>query len=864
MDKFRHCISFIGERILKWFSSDKEIESTFGDIEEIHSEIAASKGRIPGTLWFGFQIIKSIIIQMYVSFYWRFVMLNSYLKTFLRNLFRDKLHSAISIGGLAVAMAVAVLTMTWAQYEFSYDRFHRNGRDIYRFISELKDNKYFRSPFPLGPALEEALPEVLHAVRILIDRPPRLESSRIVNFDSMIFLVDPSFLTVFDFPLIQGDSQTALSDPSSVILTESAARLFFGTEDPIGQTLLARKTKIPLKVTGVMKDVPKTSHLSFDIIAPITVLGLWNSGMLPKDYYADNWSSLSFQTYVQLDPGTDIQALEAKIARLVRDKDPNVDFALSLQPLFRIHLYSGDISWSSPPDIDQVRIFLLISLVVLLMGIINYVNLATARSLRRAREIGVRKVNGAIRSQIAIQFLGESILLAFIALAGAIVLVLLTLPSFQAFSGRDLDLSLIPKIPLVLSLLGMTVFTGLASGLYPAFFVSSFSPVKALKERYRSSSRSFVNLRRILVTVQIFSSAVLIVIIAVFLLQLRYIAHKDLGYDPRNIVIVPLYNYDDDQHSLAVKNDLLQHTSILSVADGLTPSMSSLVHRVSGDRITWEGKSPDVIISMDHLFVDADYAKTYGLTIKSGRFFSKEFAADRQNFVVNESAVRAMGLEDPIGKTMGFGRIKGRIIGVVKDFNMRTLRAKIIPTVLTNSAFSLLSIRVDPTRIPEAVEYIGATWKAYYPERTVNYSFLEDILSRMYDDDRKAARIVTLFGGLSLALSCLGLFGLISFLAEQKTKEIGIRKVLGASLPSIVQFMSKEYSALIFLTIVISWPVSFVITKNWLSGFAYRIQLDWWIFAASGLLVFAFTWMTMGWRAAQAAAANPVDSLRYE
>ncbi len=862
MDKFRHCISFIGERILKWFSSDKEIESTLGDIEEIHSEIAASKGRIPGILWFGFQIIKSIIIQMYLYFYWRLVMLNSYLKTFLRNLFRDKLHSAISIGGLALAMAVAVLTMTWAQYEFSYDRFHRKGRDIYRFVTESKNTKFYYLPLPLGPALENTFPEVLHAVRIM-DEIPRIESPKVVNFDSVVSLVDSSFLTMFDFPLVKGDPRTALSDPSSVILTESSARLFFEDEDPIGQTLLVRKTKIPMKVTGVMKDVPKTSHLRFDIIVPIQILDLWYSDSIPKGYFND-WSIQLFSTYVQLIPGTDIQEIENKIASLVKEKNPQAAYTLSLQPLFRIHLYSGDFSHAKPPDINQIRIFLLISLVVLLMAVINYVNLATARSLKRAREIGIRKVNGAVRSQVILQFLSESILLAFIALAGAIVLVLLTLPSFQAFAGRELDQSLVPKIPLVLSLLVLTLFTGFTSGLYPAFFVSSFSPVKALKERYSSSRRSFVNLRRILVAVQIFSSAALIVITGVFILQLRYIAHKDLGYDPRNIVIVPLYNYDDDQHSFAVKNDLLRHTSILSVADGLTPSMSSLVHRVSGDRITWEGKSPDANIPMDHLFVDADYAKTYGLTIKSGRFFSKEFAADRQNFVVNESAVSAMGLKDPIGKTMGFGRIKGQIIGVVKDFNMRTLRAKIIPAVLTNSPFSVLSIRVDPTRTSEAIRHIEATWKTFYPERPINYSFLEDILSRMYDDDRKAVRIVIIFGGLSLALSCLGLFGLISFLAEQKTKEIGIRKVLGASLPSIVRFMSKEFSSLIFVAVVFSWPVSFVIAKSWLSGFAYRIRLDWWIFAASGLLVFAFTWLTMSWRAIQAAVANPVDSIRYE
>ncbi|MCJ7580806.1 MAG: ABC transporter permease [Candidatus Aminicenantes bacterium] len=862
MNKFRRNIILIGEKILKWVSSDRETESIIGDIEEIYSGTVTSKGRIADTLWCGFQIIKSILNQIYVSIYWSLVMLNNYLKTILRNIFRHKLHSAISIGGLTVAMTVGVLAITWAQYEFSYDRFHRNGQNIYRFITESEDTKFLNLPLPLGPALEDTFPEVLHAVRIMRE-PSRFESPKVVNFDNVVALVDPSFLTMFDFLLIQGDLETALFDPSSIILTESSARLFFGNEDPIGQTLLARSIKIPLKITGVMKDVPKTSHIQFDMIAPIQILDLWYSDSFPKDYF-NKWSIQLLSTYVQLVPGTDIQALEAKISQFIKEKDPQAVYTISLQPLFQVHLYSGDISFSKTPDIKQIRIFLLISLVVLLMAGINYVNLATARSLKRAKEIGVRKINGARRGQIAFQFLCESILLAFIALAGAIVLVLMILPAFQAFSGRELDLSLVPKIPLVLSLLGLTLFTGFTSGLYPAFYVSTFSPVKAFKERYRTSRRSFINLRRSLVAVQIFSSAALIVMTGVFLLQLQFIAKKELGYDPKNIVIVPLHNYQDEQHALSVKNDLLLHTSILSVADGLAPAMSPLVHRVSGDRITWEGKSADANITMDHLFVDADYAKTYGLTIKNGRFFSKESATDRQNFVINEAAVQAMGLEDPIGKIMSFGKIKGQIIGVVRDFNMRTLRAKIIPAVLTNSPFAVLSIRIDPMKTQEAIRYIEDTWKTYYPERTINYTFLEDQLNRMYDDDRKAARIVTLFGGLSLALSCLGLFGLISFMAEQKTKEIGIRKVLGASMPSIIHLMSKEFSALVVLAVVISWPVSFFITKSWLSGFAYRIRLEWWIFAVSGLLVFTFTWVTMSWRAARAAAADPINSLRYE
>ena len=795
-------------------------------------------------------------------------MLKNYLKTTLRLFRRHRGYAVITVGGLALAMAVCILTITWAQYEFSFDRFHKNGRDIFRFIAEEKREQVYRydgAPVPLGPVIEKTLPEVLQAVRLSMYPNNRIESPKTVSFKNRTILADPSFFSLFSFPLVQGDPRTALLDAQSVVVTESAARQFFGAADPIGQTLHFLDKKVPMKITGVMKDMPRTSLLQCDFVGPIRVIDVWYSEYKGLKIW-DEWAYASYSLYARLAPDADPKAVEAKVAAIVKERNPKADYKLSLQPLFQAHLQSSGftrmgLSNTTPLDISQVRIFLLISFVVLLMAAINYTNLATAQSLKRSREIGVRKVNGASRGDIARQFLGESLLLAFVALIGALLLVALLLPMFKSIFGREMDIALVPKIPLALSLISLTLFAGLVSGIYPAFFVSSFTPVKALKEKFRPARSSFINLRRGLVATQIIGSATLIVVTAVFLLQIRFIETKDLGYDRKNILVT---RFPDGEHLGAFKDDISRHPGVLSVADGLEPTLGAQGHRMDGNRFSWEGKSPEANVPMDFIFVDEDYLKTYKMTMAEGRFFSKDFPSDNKNYVLNEAAVRAMGLTDPIGKTFKLRKDSGRIIGVIKDFHLGTLRAKIGPAIFLYSPFQNLAIRLDPRQTQDVIRFIATTWKSYIKEIPFEYSFLEDRLSRMYETDRNAARIILLFGLLSLTISCLGLFGLISFMAEQKTKEIGIRKVLGATVPAILKFMSREFATLVGLAIVLAFPIAFMISSSWLGNFAYRIDLAWWIFAGSGAVVFAITLLTMTWRSLRAATANPVDSLRYE
>ncbi len=796
-------------------------------------------------------------------------MFRNSLKMIFRLFRRQKAYAAIAVGGLALAMTVGILTVMWAQYEFSFDRFHRNGRDIYRFVinatSGRTSYKYDAAPLPLGPLLEQNFPEVRASVRFACNRYGRVESPRTTDFDSVACLADPSFLTTFDFPLLQGDPKTALIDSHSVILTESSARKFFGTADPMGRSLLFLDKKIPMVVSGVLKDAPKTSHLQFDMLAPLKAIDVWYSEYSGINIW-DDWTLATYSSYIQLAPGTDAHAFEAKIARLVQERNPKSNYRLSLQPLFQAHLYSADfnrpgLGYVRPLDIGQVRIFLIVALVVLLMACVNYVNLATARSLKRVKEIAVRKINGASRRDIARQFLGESLAFSFVALALAVFLAVSFLPAFKAISGRDLDLALVPKVPLVLSLVFTAVAAGLLSGLYPAFYVASLSPVRALREKSGPPRRSLVTLRRFLVAGQIIGSATLVVVTAVLVLQLRFIRTKDLGFDPKNVLLA---NFEDRTHEEAIKADLLRHPGILGVAEGLEPTFGVQGHRLERMQVSWEGKPAEANVSLDIVFVDEDYVKTLGATMAAGRFFSKDFAADRTNYVLNESAIKAMGLNDPIGKSFTFGKNRGQIIGVAKDFHLGTLRAKIAPALFLYTPSARLSIRIDPRQSQAAIRHIETIWKAYLKEKPFTYAFLEDEIGAMYENERQAAGIVSLFSAISLSLSLLGLFGLAAFLAEQKTKEIGVRKILGASVGAIVRRMGGEFALLVGASAIIAWPVAFAITTRWLRGFAYRIPLAWWIFAVSAAFVVAVALLTLGGKIIGTARRNPVESLRYE
>jgi putative ABC transport system permease protein len=783
------------------------------------------------------------------------------LKIAFRHVRRHKGYALITVGSLALALTVGLLTIGWAFYETGYDGFHRNADSIYRFLNQTTRGSGITetdssAPVALSFVIKTDFPEVVAASRFLRMNPgSRLETPRLVDYKSSIAFVDPDFLTMFDFPLVKGGAGAALGNPKSILLTESAARKFFGDENPVGQTLLSQEAKIPLLVTGVLKDIPETSHLDFDGLMAAPDYTLWiNDGLKPDDWY-HGLSNL----YVQLAPGSDAAALGKRVTRMANEHAPQTKAVLSLQPLRDIHLRSDRIR-SMPTSrrrdamaMGQIRIFLFVALAVLLMGGINYVNLATARALKRAKEIAVRKVNGAGRGDLVRQFLGEAVLYAFLALAVALGLAVgIGLPLLRRMTGLSLDLALLDKGPLLAAFFGMTLLTGLVSGFYPALFVSSLPCASALKASFRRGRSSLNALRRLLVAVQIACSAALLIVVAVLILQLRFMDRKDLGFRRDSLVVIQ--NDLDPARVPAVKSDLLSHPAIQGAATGHLPLLGERGHFVMDERmVSWEGKPADARIRMDWIFVDEDYLQTFGLTLVAGRFFSKDHPADKDNYVLNESAVRAMGLKDPVGKRLKTQNRSGTIIGVIKDFHAGTLKAPIRPMFFCClSGFFSLVVRIDPRSTAAAVGHITAVMKKHEPGRPVEYTFVDDYLRRMYNGDRRNARMVSAFGAVSILIS------------EQRTKEIGIRKVLGASIGRIMGMMSKEFAVLAAVAVVCAVPLAYLIASRWLAAFAYRIPLAWWIFAGAGAVVLGLAMAAVSLRTIQAARANPVESLRYE
>lgn len=808
----------------------------------------------------------------WLAFWFEPAMIRNAIRTGLRHGRRHRGYAVLTIGSLALALAVALLTIAWAQYENSYDRFHRNAETIYRFLYKWEksgDERTMTSvPHALRFVVKEAFPEVVRATPLMKVRSmSRFESTKLLDFKSSVAFVGPDFLTMFDFPLVKGDRGSALDNPKSILLVESAARRFFGTDDPMGKTLLAQESKTPLVVAGVLKDIPETSHLDFDFLMGISDLKLWFDEPKP-----DDWSSLYADLYVQLAPGTDAAALAGRATRLANERNPAQKATLTLQPLKDIHLHSGAETNRGLSDRrrdsitpGQVRVFLVVALIVLIMGGINYVNFAAARALKRVKEVAVRKVNGAGRADIIRQFLGESILLAFLSLAVAVALGAgVGLPILRRLTGLSLDLALLNMGRIVLSMAVLALLTGLLAGLYPALLVSAITPAGALRNFLKRGRPAGKTVRRLLIGIQVVGSTTLIISLAMLVLQMRYVDRKDLGYKRDSLLV--LGNDVARDRIPSLKNDLLAHPAVLGAATGFLPIMGESGHLIQDENaLFWEGKPADVRIRMDWHLVDEDYLETYGLELVQGRFFSREFPADKNNFVLNEAAVKAMGLKNPVGKSFRALRREGQIIGVIRDFHVGTLKAEIRPMYFAyGSGYFSLVVRIDTRRTAAAVEHIGKVMKSYQPDRPLDYSFLDEFLGRLYEGDRRNARIVSVFSLISVAISCLGLFGLVSFLAERRTKEVGVRKVLGASVVQIIVMMSREFAVLVVLAVGVAIPIGYAVASHWVSGFAYRIRLEWWIFAAAGAVVMALTLAAMSLRTIHSARANPVESLRYE
>ena len=793
----------------------------------------------------------------------RFFMIKNYLKTALRNLSRHKGYSFINIFGFAMGMACCILIFLWVQDELSYDRFHENIDDLYRVVEHQiqSSGEVFpiaRTQYPLGQALVEAYPEFINFTHYSPSSRALVAFGENTFFETGIAWTDPSFFDMFTFPLLLGDPQTALESKDSILISEAMAEKYFKNIDPIGQTLTIENS-LDFIVSGVFQKIPSNSHLQFDFLGNFERL-LDFTGLTRE------WHSNNYYTYVQLAKNTPYENVNKKIYNFLQTIYANDNYTkYLLQPVKDIHLYSYfqiDLGGVSAKRDKYVYMFSIIALFVLLIACINFVNLTTARSSGRALEIGIRKVVGAFRSNLVRQYLGESLLISILALIIALGLVVLLLPAFNVLSGKALALSTL-NIPVwLLVLFGITIVTGLLSGGYPALLLSSIQPVKVLKGSILSGAKRS-GFRKVLVTLQFSLSIALILGTFVVYRQLDFIQKKNLGYTQDHVIYLsergPFWQKYD-----TFKEELLQHPEIL----GVTAASSVPTFTVTSTTgVSWEGKDPEDKILFTQFTVDYDYFETLGMDIVEGRSFSKDFSTDEQDaYVLNETGAAATGLEDPIGKSFTLWDRKGTIVGVVKDYNFKSLHTKIEPLLhrLWGRYYRHVLIRVKSENLAQNLKTIEKVYASHNPGYPFEYHFLNEELDRLYISDKRTAKVFQTFMILALFISGLGLFGMASFMASQRTKEIGIRKVLGATAPGIFILLLKEFAKWVLISNVIAWPVSYLVMERWLKNFAYRTDIALWMFAASGILGLVAAILTVSFQALKASMANPVDSLKYE
>lgn len=778
-------------------------------------------------------------------------MLKNYLKIAFRSIRKHKGYSLINIIGLSLGMAICILILLWVQHELSYDRFHKNRDHIYRIYQDYHHaggiSQFSNVPQPVGPEIQNTIPEVEFVTRFLDDDctfryEDKLFTERNVRY------IDPSFFRMFSFAIVKGDPEAVFRDPYSLILTESMAEKYFGMEDPIGKVLTADSQE-QMTVTAVIKDVPDNSFLQFDFLVPYSYL-------TAIEYDVTNWNSHNCQIYIMLHKNIDEKQVEDKIYGMIQKHAPDDQSYLQLQPLKQTRLYTlgGELG-----TIKYVYIFSIIALFILVIACINFMNLATARSAKRAREVGLRKVVGARRMQIIRQFFGESLVLTIVALGLSLLIVEVLLPVFNSLSGKNLSLNSSGNLAILASLSGIALFTGLLAGSYPALFLSSFLPGKVLKSTYRSSGSSSI-LRKVLVVFQFSLSIFLIISTAVIYSQLQYIQSKDLGFNRENLIYAGIderirENYD------AIKNEILRNPHISK----MTRTFQLPSYNRYSAPVDWEGKTPDQNINFNLSVVDPDYLDTMGLALIQGRNFSDEFTTDTSNFILNEEAVKQMGLEKPIGKWLEFGE-KGEIIGVVKNYHYMPFSYEIQPLILfyNPNYFRYTMLRISGNEISQTLGFLENIWGKFAPEFPFEYHFLDEDYERIYRTEQRLGELFRYFTFLAIFISCLGLFGLASFMAEQRTKEIGIRKVLGATVSGITLLLSREYTKWVLLANILAWPTAYFAMHKWLEGFAYRVDMSVITFVLAGLLTLFIALLTVSYQAIKASVANPVEVLRQE
>ena len=847
-------------RFLKILVDRFEHDSLFGDLDEIHYHRASDSTPFRSRVWLWWQSLRILSVALRHLFNWGLTMFFNYLRTAFRVAGRQKGYSFIKLSGLSLGLACCILILLWIQDELSYDHFHVNGDQIFRVVSENHNPRQIdplaTTPSPLASVLKDDYAGIIDAARFYV----LFDGGYLIRYKDKVFLndrfaqADPSFFRIFTYRFKTGNPETALESLYSIVLTESMARKYFGDQDPMEEVIKIQHWDF--QVTGVIADVPLTSHLQFDCVVPFLWWKEWGGNL-------DDWKSSWVFTYILTTPDTSPEDMNHKISGILKGRMPESRSSLSLQPLKSIHLhseYGSDVPGHG--SLKYILIFASLALFVLIIACVNFVNLTTARSVNRAKEIGVRKSLGAVRKNIIRQFYVESFLMTAIAGFFSLGLVSLLLPSFNALSGKALSLGPSSQAHVFIGLTGILLLTGFLSGSYPALYLSSLHPVSGLRKVLGQGSKN-ATLRKVLVVFQFSLSVFMILCTLVVYTQLRFIQNSSLGFHKDTIVYFPGRSGFYRNFS-AVKAELLQNQGILGVTKSSPPMMNEGPgRRIS--RIQWEGKDPGFDTPLYLQRADYDYFETFEMELVEGRSFSLNFPSDaRGSFILNQEAVKAMGLDSPIGKSITVEEIEGPVIGVVRNFHVNSLYHPIPPLVIQFSPGNYVSVRVKAERFSQTMDFLKAQWKKHVPGYPYEFQFLRETIEGHYVNEQRIGKIVSSFAFLAVFISCIGLLGLSSYLAEQKTKEIGIRKVIGASVFDLCRLMTGEFIVLVGVANLLSWPITYLVIKGWLRNFAFHADFGFIYFLAAGCLVMTVAVLTVGLQAMKAARANPVDSLRHE
>ena len=807
--------------------------------------------------------------------------LKNYLKVIWRNIKKQRLYSFINLAGLTLGITACLLISLYVKNELSYDSNYKDAERIYRVVMDIKSTNInlnmARTSNPLAPILKENFPQVENSVRLRFAEEELVQCEELVQsannkkfYEGRVCYSGPEIFDVFSINLLEGNSKTALDQPSKVVLTENMARKYFPGIDPLGKTLKINNKN--LQVTGIIKNVPQNSHLKYNFIASFNIKDI-------PDY--DDWAHTWFYTYVKLKKNADVNEFARQIKHIANKyyadklKAYGVNFTYTLQPVKDIHLHSKlSQEMEEPGSESDIVIFSIIAALILLIACLNFINLTTARYTNRMKEIGIRKVVGASRPQLIKQFIGESVFYCLCSFLITPVLIEAALPWFNEISGKEFTLTGISGIYVLVNILGIILFVGIAAGSFPAFLLSSYQPTTILSSKQKlNSGRSF--LRRTLVIIQFAISIFLIAASIILYQQLRFMKNQNLGFEKDQIAVLPLRDAISTGSYKFLKQEFMKNPSVISAS--VTWSIPGRGNIVNGDFIP--ANNPQFKDKfMKYMFVDYDFTKTYGIQLVGGRSFQKEFGTDESAYMINETAMKAFGWNNPdeavgnniFGKFHGGGQ--GQVIGIYKNFHFESLRNLIEPLVIKaipeKESFyetnAFLNLKLNSKNFHETMAFIQNKWKELFPQKPYDYFFLNEDFNMQYNSDEKVCMIILSFSILSIFIACLGLLGLASYTAQQRTKEIGVRKVMGASALNLLMMLVKDFAKWILIANIIAWPVTYYLVNKWLQNYAYRIETGLWVFILSGGIALVIALSIVSFQAIKAATANPVKSLRYE